>query len=132
MGKSLDQILASLPAKRRAAVEARAAALIEEERTLRDLRKALGRTQAQLAKKLGVGQDAISRLEQRSDILLSTLQDYVRALGGELSLVATFPDRPAVSLKTLQSIADARPAKKKAPARPRVRAASARKRTAAR
>jgi transcriptional regulator with XRE-family HTH domain len=77
-------------------VEARAAQLIAEEMTLRALRKARKRTQVQLAKKLGVTQDSVSRMEQRSDLLLSTLRKTVEAMGGHLSLVAEFPDHAPV------------------------------------
>jgi hypothetical protein len=52
------------------------------------------RTQLELASSLGVGQDTVSRIEQRSDILLSTLRRYVEAMGGELILVARFANRP--------------------------------------
>ena len=51
-----------------------------------------------MAKKLGVRQHSISRLEQRSDMLLSTLQDYVGKMGGELVLTARFPDRDPVRI----------------------------------
>jgi transcriptional regulator with XRE-family HTH domain len=64
--------------------------------TLKELRKTAKQTQKELAIALGVGQDTISRLEKRSDMLLSTLQHYVESIGGKLELVATFPDRPAV------------------------------------
>jgi len=46
----------------------------------------------------GLGQDTISRIERRSDLLLSTLRRYVQAMGGELDLVARFPNRPPVLL----------------------------------
>lgn len=85
------------PAKRRK-VEARAAALIAEEMTLRDLRKARELTQARMAEQLGITQDGVSRLEKRSDLLLSTLRKSVEAMGGRLSLVAEFPDRAPVVL----------------------------------
>jgi len=62
--------------------------------TLKDLRKRAGQTQEELAAALGVGQDTISRLEKRSDMLLSTLRHYVESIGGELALVASFPDQP--------------------------------------
>lgn len=62
--------------------------------TLKDLRKRAGQTQEELAAALGVGQDTISRLEKRSDMLLSTLRHYVECIGGRLALVATFPDQP--------------------------------------
>ena len=64
--------------------------------TLKDLRHAVLRTQKELATALGVGQDTISRLEQRSDMLPSTLKRYVEAMGGKLDLVAKFPNRPPV------------------------------------
>lgn len=64
--------------------------------TLKELRKRSGQTQEELAAELGVGQDTISRLEKRSDMLLSTLRHYVESIGGHLALVATFPDQPPV------------------------------------
>jgi hypothetical protein len=51
-----------------------------------------------LAKSLGVRQEQISRLEQRSDLLISTLRGYVEAMGGRLLLVAEFPNRKPVTL----------------------------------
>ncbi|MGA9396039.1 MAG: helix-turn-helix transcriptional regulator [Azonexus sp.] len=63
---------------------------------LKDLRKRARQTQEDLAAALAVGQDTISRLERRSDMLLSTLRHYVENVGGRLSLVATFPDQPPV------------------------------------
>ena len=85
------------PAQRKK-VEARAAELIAEEMTLRDLRKARALTQARMAEQLGITQDGVSRLEKRSDLLLSTLRKTVEAMGGSLSLVAEFPDRAPVVL----------------------------------
>ena len=79
-------------------VEVRAAELIAEEMTLRELRKARQLTQVRLARRLGITQDGVSRLEKRSDLLLSTLRETVEAMGGNLSLVAQFPDRAPVVL----------------------------------
>jgi len=92
MARNLEEVLAKLPKKRREKIERRAAELA----TLKDLRQAVHRTQEELASSLGVGQDTISRLEQRSDMLISTLKRYVKAMGGQLDLVARFPDRPPV------------------------------------
>lgn len=98
MAKSLKDKMRALDAKTRRKVEARTAELIAEEMSLRDLRKAMAKTQTQMAKKLGIGQEGVSRLEQRSDLMLSTLRGYVEAMGGELRLIAEFPDRPPVAL----------------------------------
>jgi DNA-binding XRE family transcriptional regulator len=97
MAKKLGQIMAALPAKRRGKIEVRAAELA----TLKDLRQAVAQTQEELAATLGVGQDTISRLEKRSDMLLSTLRRYVEAMGGKLELVAKFPDRPPLVIDHL-------------------------------
>ena len=58
------------------------AALTAEEMTLRELRKARQLTQVSVARQLGISQDGVSRLEQRSDLLLSTLRRTVEAMGG--------------------------------------------------
>jgi len=86
MARTLTDKLNSLPADRSEHIEARAAELIDQELTLRELRKALEMTQTALAEQLKVGQETVSRLERRTDMLLSTLDDYVRALGGRLEL----------------------------------------------
>jgi DNA-binding XRE family transcriptional regulator len=104
MGRTLEAKLRSLPKRRRARIEARAAELVAEEMSLRDLRKALDLTQVRMAELLGVRQDTVSRVEQRTDMLLSTLQGYVSAMGGELTLLAQFPNRPPVHLKTLGTL----------------------------
>jgi transcriptional regulator with XRE-family HTH domain len=59
---------------------------------LQHVRKALDLTQEQMAKLLGIGQDSVSRIESRSDMLISTLQSYVEAMGGSLKVTAEFPD----------------------------------------
>ena len=101
---TLDEIIQSLPEDRRKKVEKLAERLIAEEMTLRDLRKARNQTQARVAKELGINQENVSRLEQRSDLLLSTLSGYVEAMGGRLSLVVEFPDRPPVAIAGIGSL----------------------------
>src|SRR6266702_3155821 len=105
-----DRIRKLSPAQRKR-VEARAAALVAEEMTLRELRRARKLTQVRMAKTLGITQDSISRLEKRSDLLLSTLRKTVKAMGGNLSLIAEFPDRAPV---VLSGIAEVNPARKPA------------------
>jgi hypothetical protein len=51
-----------------------------------------------MAEQLGIGQEGISRLEKRSDLMISTLRDYVEAMGGKLRFVAEFPARPPTTL----------------------------------
>jgi len=95
---TLDQKIKHVGTARRRKIEARAAQLIAEEMTLQELRRARKLTQARMARSLGISQDQVSRLEKRSDLLLSTLRRSIEALGGSLSLVAQFPDRDPVVL----------------------------------
>jgi DNA-binding XRE family transcriptional regulator len=101
MPRKLDDVIAALPKARQKRVQARAMELA----TLKDLRLAAQQTQEQLAATLGVGQDTISRLEKRSDMLLSTLRHYVESMGGKLELVAQFPNRPPVVIEHLGVVA---------------------------
>jgi DNA-binding XRE family transcriptional regulator len=98
MPTNVDDVIKKLSPAQRKKVETRAAQLIAEEMTLRELRHARKLTQVRVAKKLGITQDSVSRLEKRSDLLLSTLRKTVEAMGGNLSLVAEFPDREPVVL----------------------------------
>lgn len=59
---------------------------------MQELRKARNITQVELARAMSIEQGTISKLEHREDMYVSTLQAYIRALGGELKLVASFPD----------------------------------------
>jgi DNA-binding XRE family transcriptional regulator len=95
---NVNEKIRKLSPAQRKRMEARAVELIAEEMTLRELRRARKLTQVRMAKALGITQDGVSRLEKRSDLLLSTLQKTVKAMGGNLSLVAEFPDRPPVVL----------------------------------
>ncbi len=101
---TLEQKMARLSPARRKRIEARTAELVAEEQSLRDLRHALELTQEKMAEELGIGQDGISRLENRSDLLISTLRGYVEAMGGKLRLVAEFPNRPPVLLSGLATV----------------------------
>jgi transcriptional regulator with XRE-family HTH domain len=108
MGVKLEEMLDRLPADRRAQVDARTAELISAELSLRALRKAMGKTQVAVAKKLGMKQENVSRIEQRADVLLSTLNNYLQALGGRLRLVAEFPDHTTVTLSGFGEIKEPR------------------------
>jgi hypothetical protein len=101
MGVPLDKFMDRFSAEERRTIDARAEALIAEEMSLRDLRKAMGKTQAAVAEKLCLKQENVSRVEQRADMLLSTLDGYLRAMGGRLRLVVEFKDRAPVRLSGL-------------------------------
>ena len=98
MATNVDDKIKKLSPAQRKKVETRATELIAEEMTLRELRHARKLTQVRMANKLGVTQDSVSRLEKRSDLLLSTLKKTIEAMGGNLSLVARFSDREPVVL----------------------------------
>jgi DNA-binding XRE family transcriptional regulator len=97
MARTLEEILAELPPERRAKIEAAAEDLIE----LHKLRHKTGKTQAEVAATMGVGQDAVSRLERRGDMLLSTLRHYVESMGGTLNLVVHLPGEAPVVIDPL-------------------------------
>ena len=68
------------------------AAKYRSEMALDELREAREMTQVHLAKVLGVNQAAVSKMERRTDMYISTLQDFVKAMGGELKITARFPE----------------------------------------
>jgi DNA-binding XRE family transcriptional regulator len=107
MGKGLNDFLGTLSPADRERAEARGAELIAEEMTLRSLRQAHDLTQERMAELLGVKQENVSRLERRTDLLLSTMASYVEAMGGRLRLVAEFPGQKPVVIKALGEIGGA-------------------------
>ncbi len=104
MARTLDEVIGALPLDQQQEIAARSAQLIEDEMTLRDLRKAHELTQTRIAEALHISQDGVSRIETRSDFLLSTLRSYVEAMGGKLRLIAEFPDRRPVTISGLNSL----------------------------
>jgi len=72
--------------------------LLDEYDTLQKLRKARALTQEHIGRKMGKRQVSVAQLEKRSDFLISTLREYVKALGGELDLVVRFKDHASVLL----------------------------------
>lgn len=118
MAKTLQQKMSELKPARRRKVGERSRALIAEEMALAELRHAKAMTQKKMAETLGIGQEGVSRLEKRSDLLISTLRDYVEAMGGRLRLIADFPDHAAVELAGLAAIEAQRNKGSKKPARP--------------
>ena len=105
-GTVLQKMWDNLPPERQQRIKARATARIEEYRTLQALRKAAGLTQAKVSQELNMPQSNVSRLEKNSDMLLSTLQGYIAALGGKLSLTVELPNKPPIALTGLGDLLD--------------------------
>lgn len=105
-GQVLQNMWDNLPPERQQRIKARAAVRIEEYRTLQALRKAAGLTQAKVSQELNMPQSNVSRLEKNSDMLLSTLQGYIAALGGKLSLTVELPNKPPIALTGLGDLLD--------------------------
>jgi predicted XRE-type DNA-binding protein len=101
MSVNVNEVIRTLSPAERKKVEDCAAEIIAEEMSLPDLRKARKLPQARVAKTLGITQDSVSRLEKRSDLLISTLRKTVKAMGGDVRIVAEFPDRGPVVLSEL-------------------------------
>jgi len=104
--KNLERIRKEMSPARRKKISKRARELLAQEMTLRELRKAHKLTQQRLSKSLGIGQDQISKLEQRSDLLLSTLRNYIEAMGGKLTILAEFPKHKPVVLSGIEALKD--------------------------
>jgi transcriptional regulator with XRE-family HTH domain len=97
----LEEVIAAMPIDEQEAVAKRGAELVAKVRrrmTLAELRKGRKISQATVADALGIGQMQISRLEKRKDPRLSTMQRTVAAMGGQLTMIATFPDQEPVIL----------------------------------
>ena len=91
-----DQVSADPRAQAR--FDAALAEINAHQATLAQVRRARALTQATLAELLEMDQSEVSRLEHRSNMLLSTLRSFIRATGGELQLIATFPDAEPIQL----------------------------------
>jgi hypothetical protein len=113
MPVTLDEILNEMSPERRARID-QLAQEMRAEMNLREVRRLRKLTQARLSKKLKIGQEGVSRIEKRTDLYLSTLRSYVEGVGGKLSLIAEFPDRPPVFLTGLGEDSGAGDSKKKA------------------
>lgn len=98
MGTTLQTRVETLPPGRRKKIESKAKELMASEMSLVKLRKALKLTQEDVAETLSIRQAGVSRIERRSDLLLSTLRGYIGAMGGDLNLVVEFPDHPPIKL----------------------------------
>ena len=90
--RKFQELIQALPQDRRVKLEQNFAAAIAE-MPLDQLRKALQMTQVNVANALDVSQGEVSKIEHRGDICVSTLAEYIEAIGGRLEIRAVFPDR---------------------------------------
>jgi transcriptional regulator with XRE-family HTH domain len=109
MPKTLTEVMRRLPKARRERIEAETAREAAEILSLRDIRKAFHKSQESVAKALDMEQESVSRIERRADLLLSTMRKYVEAMGGDLKLIAEFPNRPPIQIDTLAALNEREP-----------------------
>lgn len=105
-GPIFQEIWDNLPTDRKARIEEGTRKLEAEYLTLQELRKKAGLTQAGVSQGLGMPQSNVSRLEKGSDMLLSTLRQYVEAIGGKLNLTVELPNEPPIKLNVLSDLVD--------------------------
>ena len=105
MTKSFKQFLAALPEEEQTAIAQATERLITEEMTLQQLRKARERSQEVVGEILHINQAAVSKIERRTDMYVSTLRSFIQAMGGELEIVARFPDQPPVRINQFEELA---------------------------
>lgn len=98
MGRTLDDMMATLPDARRRKVEARSTELIAEVEGLKALRQLAERSQAEMASVLRIKQPSVHKIEKQTDLYLSTLRRYVEAAGGTLELRVELPGKGIMHL----------------------------------
>ena len=100
--RKYSELRAKMAPEARSRVEARVLGTLKQ-LPLLELRKARSLSQEQLAKELQTTQGEISKIEHRTDMYLSTLRNYVEAMGGELDIIARFKDG-AVRISTFEEV----------------------------
>jgi hypothetical protein len=109
MPRKLKDIISELPADEQEAINARYLELKVEVENLQELRQKFSSTaQAKIAKALNIKQPSVSKIEQQSDMLISTFRRYVHAIGGELDLSVRMPTGATVSIRNLGDLFKAR------------------------
>src|SRR5690242_13088628 len=104
MAKKLRDFIAALPEADQRSIHREAERLIAEEMTLRELRKARACSQQIVGDVLDINQAAVSKIERREDMHISTLRQFIEAMGGELDIIARFPDRDPVRISQFSTL----------------------------
>ncbi|TNE34276.1 MAG: XRE family transcriptional regulator [Alphaproteobacteria bacterium] len=79
---------------------------LDDEMNLAELRKAMRLSQEELAEILHIGQGSVAKLEKRADMLVGTLRRFIQAMGGDLELIAQFPDK-SIKIENFASLSKA-------------------------
>jgi len=103
MAKSLNELRKKIKPEVQAAARAKAVGIVAE-MSLSEVRKTRGANQSTLAERMNIAQPNISQIENRPDALVSTLNQYIEALGGKLEIHAKFPDGQDVEISQFSSI----------------------------
>jgi predicted XRE-type DNA-binding protein len=91
MAKKFSELRSRMTPEAQAGAAAKAAAM-RSEMPLQEIRQARGLSQKMLAEVLKVNQPAIAKMEKRADVYISTLRSHIEAMGGELEIIARFPE----------------------------------------
>jgi len=91
MAKKFTELVAKMSPERRTRINNEVKKVLAE-MPLQELRNARGLSQQMLAEALHIQQPAIAKLEKRTDMYISTLRSHIKAMGGELEVIARFPD----------------------------------------
>ena len=105
MGRTMDEVMAAMPAERRERIKARAAEMKAEIEGLKALRLLADRSQEQIAQALGVKQPAVLKIERQTDLYLSTLRRFVEAACGTLELRVELPGKGVMHLTGMGELA---------------------------
>lgn len=119
MPVSLDRVLKALPAVRRRKIAAETAACVRAYRSLQEIRQRCKVTQAVLARRLGISQPSVSKIEGQADMLVSTVREYIEKAGGRLDLVVTVPGTKPIALEGVGQLTKHAAGPAKRPHRPR-------------
>lgn len=104
MARKLEEMIAALPRDEQQKIEHRYRELKQEVESLRELRALTGNAQADIAASLHITQPSVSKMEKQADMYLSTLRNYIEAIGGELELIVRLPKGRAVRLNCFAEI----------------------------
>jgi DNA-binding XRE family transcriptional regulator len=104
MARKFQELIERMSTESKERIRSRTQAL-RDQMALHELRAAREMTQTQLAKVLNVSQAEVSKIENRTDMYVSTLASYIQAMGGQLEIRAVFPDSRPVQITQFEALA---------------------------